>query len=483
MTVGVFSNVVPAAFLLDVLDAGNLIGPPAIEGGAVGQAVPALAPQSLQGHGELEAGRVELLQVGDLVSDPEISSGAIGYQPPAEEPFPPIADVLGWFRKWILDLDSLDPGTLPPYDTVSGGDYFLVWDDDAREYKGWTLQDAQIWINRQHEDKYNPHDTMKWTGRWRSGVQYTAQDVVTDGTWLMIANKGTVDRPAPQPSAPPESAVPDAPLWATQGYLGVTWSGHEYTFTQGGWLREIQVWAPSLSASTNYRILVVDNTDPTEPVLTPIEEPVLTEGGWTTVSLGSRALPAGTVLLVILDALDSGTGTDWQHEWTFEGPSNAGSPVAGEWNNRTQQDLVRIHYTDGGGDDRFAELNTIIPGSTIRASNVANINQFWEYTVNTVTDTGTTFEFGVDLVATGALGGVPDGAPSLVFAGIPTPQFTEYVELTNYWPTNQPAWATVEGRLRLGGVDQTVPDHAYGTRIVFETAYISPDWDWLAGGE
>lgn len=556
---------------------------------------------------------------------------------PTVKPFPPIGDVLGWFRQWILDLDSIDPGALPPYDTPGGEDYFLIWDDSDQEYKGWTLQDATDYINLQHEQKvdphpqyttedevleliegnrlikgyynqvtdtvlggaalppassygefeylilvasgaftttepnlagkvggvddrivvtggvwelvtatndylsaivddqaagvitfeqpavsllpagsamelirlqesqaddqqvfddatdyadglmiahladYNPHDSMRWLGVWDSLQSYEHYDVVTDEGWLMIANKATTDRPAPQSSGPPTYDLPEAPGWTYNSFLGVAWAGHEYTITQGGWIKAIEIWAPELTVDTNYRVLLINNTDPANPIVTQIEEPVLLENAWTTVTIGRHVAAAGEVYGVILDALNSGSSTDWQHEWTYAGTSNAGAPAAGEWNRRTQQDVVRIHYQDAPGGDRQAELGTIIAGSTLRCSNTANVNQFWEYVVNAVTDTGTYYEFDVDLTATGSIGGVPDGANTLILATIPVLQQTQYVTMTGNWPAGNPAWATARGLLRLGGVDQPADNDAFGIRLNYETAYVSPDWDWLAG--
>jgi hypothetical protein len=44
---------------------------------------------------------------------------------------------------------------------------------------------------------------MTWRGAWAAGT-YNANDVVRDGSWLMIANKRTTDQPAA--TDPPTSA-------------------------------------------------------------------------------------------------------------------------------------------------------------------------------------------------------------------------------------------------------------------------------------
>ena len=79
------------------------------------------------------------------------------------------------------------------------------------------------------------------------------------------------------------------------------------------------------------------------------------------------------------------------------------------------------------------------------------------------------------------VGGEPDVTDiSTITAIVPTPSPTKYEEILNHWPANQPDWATVRGIQRLNGVFQSVDDNAYGVRIGFQSAYVSPDWDLLS---
>ena len=50
-------------------------------------------------------------------------------------------------------------------------------------------------------------DVMLWKGEWVQ-QEYLAYDTVRDGSWLMIANKTTTDRPAPQASGDPVYIYP-----------------------------------------------------------------------------------------------------------------------------------------------------------------------------------------------------------------------------------------------------------------------------------
>ena len=54
----------------------------------------------------------------------------------------------------------------------------------------------------------------RWMGEWAAGT-YQAFDQVRDNGWLMIANKTTSDRAAPQPTGAPYyiSGLGDTPAW------------------------------------------------------------------------------------------------------------------------------------------------------------------------------------------------------------------------------------------------------------------------------
>lgn len=54
-----------------------------------------------------------------------------------------------------------------------------------------------------------------------------------------------------------------------------------------------------------------------------------------------------------------------------------------------------------------------------------------------------------------------------------------YPQLTDFWLTGDPTWATGEGYLSLDGVQQTVPNDAFGVRLKFQALATSPDWDIL----
>ena len=342
------------------------------------------------------------------------------------------------------------------------------------------------WMNSHldHGDPTAPTDPhkqyAKWGGVWSSAKSYAWNTMVHDSGWLMIANKDTNERAAPWPIGLVEPDLPDAPAWSNNQHVGVVWNAHEFLFTKSGWITQLSVWVSELSESTNYRIIISDITIPEYPEIITIEEPVLTLDGWTTLSVGANPTNIGSKIVIILDSLNSGSDSTVTGGWTRGTDQNATGPIVAQWNRRTQDDVIRIHHTDADSSDRETELEGIIAGSDIQFVSTDDPNQSVSYHVNATTEFVTYVEYAVTRASTGIAGEPDVNDICTMTATVPVPQSTKYVELPNYWPTNQPSFATVNGLQKLSGVDQTVPDTAFGIRVHFQEATISEDWDYMA---
>lgn len=321
---------------------------------------------------------------------------------------------------------------------------------------------------------------MQWMGNWESGKYYPRGAFVRDGEFTCVANKLTLDKPAPipDPSDPATLGLPDPWVGVTvQSNTSVVVSGQTYTFSQSGWIKELKVWAPELTANTNYRIVIIDSTDPDNPTTTVIEEPVLTEDEWRVISLLDLLIPAGTVLSISLDALNSGADTNISGGWRYNGPSQAPTaPPAEGWTQDNQRTSFRIDKFDLDSVDRGTELEGVIVDSIIGVVETDNVGNTVGYRVTSVTDNTTFMTYGVVLQS--ETGAITTGAVCTIDIDIPIPLPTEYAEETLVWGT-PPSWASsVEGFLFFNGVDQAVPTtNAYGVDILFEPAEISEDWD------
>ena len=323
---------------------------------------------------------------------------------------------------------------------------------------------------------------VNWRVSWVP-TTYEKNDQVKDDGWLMIANKTTVDTAAPQPSGSPSFDLPDVPLWTDEVFTDVVASGHTYTLIQSGWVNAIQVWAPVLDAETEYRIIVSVVTDPANPEVIPIDDPTLKSNDWTTVFFDPTPFAAGTIISVILQTLSASGGDAVNGLWVREIDSNNGAPSTGSWRTRSDETQLRINKTDDNAIDRTADLSDAGAGSTFIMAQQDDPNKSMTFQATSAAiDQGTFFEWSTIQTDTGQ-GGQPD-VDKISTVDINKPIFvsTDYKELAGEWPGNNPSWATIEGVLQLGGVNQAVPLNAYGVRMNFQPAYISPDWDLVTSG-
>lgn len=316
-------------------------------------------------------------------------------------------------------------------------------------------------------------EKITWANVWTQKL-YQVGDQVTDDGWTMIANKPTEDIAAPQPVGEPTFTLPDAPAWVTNNNTSVITSGQRYVFTEPGWVTQVRVWAPIVGPTIKYTILIINNTNPSEPVTTIVRDPVLVTGDWTVLAAGSGVVAEGSDIFGLLVAENSSGTTTWNHVWDFSGNENTVGPLDGFWNKRTQNDTIRIADLDTGLTDRTADLSAVIPQTVIRCE--VNPLNFMTFLVNAAAiDNGTYFEYIVNLIDQAGEINVLD--PVTITATIPVPDPTQYVEIAGHWPANQPSFATLTGVLEFDGVDQSLPNSAFGVDFKFQRANISPDWD------
>ena len=319
---------------------------------------------------------------------------------------------------------------------------------------------------------------INWRGIWQSNV-YEKNDQVTDNGWVMIANKTTVDRPSPQPTGDPEYSLEDVPAWLEENNVSTIYSGQKWTFTASGWVNTIRVWVPEITADTSYRFIVVVEVPEKVPKTTIIERPDLNADGWTSLGFGTTLVLAGTVVKIVIVAVNSSANTNILGDWRYQGSTQTGAPLSQNWTQDNQRTNFRISKIDLDTADRGAALEAVIAESTItvvqesdsgrtsihRVTNVVDSGLYMTYTTTLITETG---------------GGIADGQPCNLDIEVPIPLAAKYEELIGHWPTNNPTWATVEGYLAFDEFENLEPGselNAYGTDLLFNEGIISQDWD------
>ncbi len=323
--------------------------------------------------------------------------------------------------------------------------------------------------------------SVSWGGNWLPGQLYAENTMATDGQWTMVSVRETYDRPAPQPVGNPAYALPTSPSFAIESSASVVHSGHLYEFLESGWVKRLRVYVAELSADTNYRVVMIDVTDPANPVVNFIEESILIENQWATVAIAHRPVLAGTKWLIYLDALDSGASTLINGGWGYGGSTQSGTPATQLWSKNNQNTRIRINKTDLDSTFRGTELLSVVPDSSISIVQSSNSAAFITVTViESPIDLGTAVEYVVVPQDIGAA--FTSLAACNIQIEIPIPATTEYVEIADHWAsTDTPTWASISGYLALNGVVQpSTENNAYGVDIQFQKAYVSPNWDYIS---
>lgn len=358
----------------------------------------------------------------------------------------------------------IDEGGVQSYDEL---------DDTPASKAGAALKIPRVNLaeaSHEYTDEYS-----KWLYPYVSG-EYEKWTMTRVGVYTMMSNTKTSDYPAPIPVGDPAYLM-DSAVFSTLSNVSSIYSGHRIVFSEPGYVKTLRVQISNTSPTTDYRVVVIDNTDPQNPVVEIINNPDLTENGWAVVAASNYLVVSGTELIIYVDALDSGASSGFTGGWLNGGTSNSGAPAAESFNRRTQNNIVRIDKTDLDTVDRSTELAGVIAGSTLRFVETLTPSNFLEYeTTGPAVDQGTYLEYPTQLLDSGGSIGV--GVATTLTATIPVPSSTQYRQELGFWVGNQPDFATITGFLEFDGVDQPGNDDTgFGVDFEFQKLEKSDDWD------
>jgi hypothetical protein len=316
---------------------------------------------------------------------------------------------------------------------------------------------------------------QNWKGNWQP-QEYLEGNVVFDNPWLMVANKTTTDRAAPQPLGAAEWAMPDVPAWANFQDTAVIASGHIYDFTNAGVIQGVRVWVPTTGPNITYRLAVLaDGVYRNQDITAAIGDRA---GEWVFLGTTSESVLAGAQISVWLETTNSGADTIITGGWNRGINSNT-NPLTSEWNRNSSNTILRIDKTDLDTVGRTAELLGVVAGSTINIVETANVNasRTWITSTNAV-DGGSAVTYNIVDVDIGPAGEPAVGVACTITITVPIPSAADFVGIVNGWVGTEPVWADVTSSLLLDGVDQGAdPDNQYGVDINFQRYTASPDWD------
>lgn len=366
-------------------------------------------------------------------------------------PIVPEAEV-GNIRRWAIALTSqLD-----------------IWFNQLKDtlvQVGLALTDRPVW-----KEPYFPGETVP------------LRTMVEDDGWLMVSNKVTDTRAAPQVEGPLEFVFIDTPTWVTNSVLGVVEVITEFALNTGGLCQEFRVWPPAVGPDITYLFEVVVTTgDDGIPYSRSFFNPFLLPNQWNVIALADLPLPAGSKLSLRLIAYNSASATGiGPFPWEFQGASNSLPPQTGQWNRANNNRSLKVHKFDADGIDRSADLLQAGTGSRGLFEDVNNSFNFREYLLlEDVIDQGDYVEFpAVSMIDSG--GSISPGTVTDLSGQVPLPAATEWVEILNYFPTGNPSWGTAVSDRLVGGVSVGgQANTGFGVDLGLAPGTVSADWDYM----
>lgn len=345
-----------------------------------------------------------------------------------------------------------------------------------------TGNENRIALLEQHPPRIdNPHQTswtnllgkpscvVNWAGAWNSErtAGYQACDMVRDGSWTMIANKATTERPAPQPQGQAVwvSDIPGTPIWtlqsATTSSLMV---GQRYILDESAFLLALRMDWAEITPTVQHTLWVM--VDPLgAPSSSKIAGPFVPDAtGWVTFPQGAILVRPGLAFDVFMVSNSIDTPSSWSGEWDYKRLN--GDPLPREiWHQAAGGGAeMRINHIDRNDDNWSTQLEALHVGDKI-----AGGGGDWEI-IST--------DHQIDHVRFGVTPAyrVVDGIYIFQFTSY-APQPIAYNRADDHF-LSDPA---VQGFYSETGYDNIVFDnHAYGVDIEMQEAAVSDDWDLVA---
>lgn len=337
-------------------------------------------------------------------------------------------------------------------------------------YTGGTDEGNKL-LNKDEFEAYNREQNMLyWKGEHVNGVSYQKGDIVSDGSWLMIANTDTADTAAPIPAG---SAVWNYP---TDTLVEVATSANFINFgiriavAQSVFLKGYRVYMLEGMTYTSFFI-----KDPNgEAIIHQDNIVTATADGWVIVNMTPTLIEAGAVYdLVIQVRLASEISSTTTANYNYVLVNTETAPEVGQITHSAwPASQMLISTTDADANDQTQSgysLYTLTVGDTITYDTMV-------WTVEAIT----IYDEYYELEVTPASRHWDTGSTLFTFDHTDVTTITYHAE-TDYWVDNDNIYGLI-------GVDtayssMSLSNDQYGIDVRYQPAYISPDWDVMVGSQ
>lgn len=301
--------------------------------------------------------------------------------------------------------------------------------------------------------------------------------LVSENGYLGRVNVNSTDeRVAPQPVGGEQSNVPSDISWDQDSNVGAIRMEQTFTYKQSGFTKALYVGASNFDIVNTITRLTIENV--TKGTFQTIDRPILQQDVDTLIAAGSSPIAIGDVVKLSYHLLNITPGSELTGGWNSS--VGAGAPTSQSWitDNLSSPTIIAIDDLDLDGDTRETELASVSVGSSILISETSDNSRFIEAIIDSVTDftgytqyTITTSQVG-SIIRTGK-------ACDIRIVGVSAQPTVFDKKIDSY--TTQPDFADITSALYYDGVLQAEPDTtAYRVRVVHQSAYVSPDYQYLA---
>jgi hypothetical protein len=302
---------------------------------------------------------------------------------------------------------------------------------------------------------------VRWRGPSWDGTKHLKNDMVRDGDWLMIANKDTLDKPAPQAVGNPAyvyaGASPTDAITAKE-----LKTGQQYAFPTALYLTG---WRAYTVAGNVYRAFIVSDPDGVGEITELLSWEAITTG-WVEHSIAPIIYPEGTTFeLWLAIAEPDPTPTVFSGDWLYLTPPNPAVPAAGQIIQSDKEPASLLINVADQSTDRGTELRGLTIGDVI----VGPGGLRWA--IQVITDNTTWIDFTV----APAQQDTPDGVGTFTFETVIATPITTVLD-SDYFLGND----DVSAYYIIDNGTPVATQDAYGIDIQVQEANISPDWDMAA---
>jgi hypothetical protein len=305
-------------------------------------------------------------------------------------------------------------------------------------------------------------DGVVWQGVWQS-KEYVKNDMVRDGTFVMIANKTTSDKAGPVKAGDPfyygkgATSVVDATETASQILFGNRLTLESYCYVDG-----VKINAKS---GVTYELLLVANPGGNEETRSLLTF-TASEDGVKTIDIPRYFFSKGTKVDILARIVSGTSSSVVTAEYTYIWDREDIAPESGHINHSSNSPgKMSISKTDANGNDIGSSLLSLTIGDTIVGNGMT-------WTIQSApTDSGTYVLFEV---YPDKLGEKDNVVASFDFNSTTDADIT-YSKQDGFWASG----ADYNGLFIANGSysDIVANDNYYDVDLLIQNISLSPDWD------